>query len=106
MIMNWSWTSVRIHVQFDTDTEEYKKIYRNVYILKLLYTHTYLLALSGRSKVISVTRNTFSTQIQISNTINQQTEPEVLGEMTDFRAGAGREHDEFRTSCARNQRHT
>lgn len=39
MIINWSWTSVRIHVQFDTDTEEYKKKYRNVYILKLLYTH-------------------------------------------------------------------
>ena len=29
MIINWSWTSVRIHVQFDTDTEEYKKKYRN-----------------------------------------------------------------------------
>lgn len=23
--------------------------------------------------------------------------------MTDFRAGAGKEHDELRTSCARNQ---
>lgn len=89
MIMNWSWTSVRIHVLFDTDTKEYKKKYRNVCILKLLYTHTYLLAVSGRSKVIPVTRNTFSTQIQISNSINQQKEPEVLGEKTDSSTRVG-----------------
>lgn len=45
--------------------------------------------MSGRTKVIPVTGNTYSTQIQISNTINQQTEPEVLGQMTDSSTRVG-----------------
>lgn len=51
--------------------------------------HTHISLLCQVEAVIPVTRNTFSTQTQISNTINQQTEPEVLGEMTDSSTRVG-----------------
>lgn len=64
-------------------------VYRQVQTHGLLHMHISLWRLSGlRSKDTPVTTSTCSTQILVFNTILQQKEPRLNGEMADSRTGA------------------